>query len=320
MSGQYNTLILSGGSIRTVCELGAIQYYNDNKRLDSINLYISVSASSIIAYLLIVGYTPIELLNIVCSHPLFTTDIPLIDMVSLLRKDGGISFTPIRDLLEKLTIDKLGMIPTLGKLKQITGIDFVISTFNYDKKRIEYLTPQATPDIPCIVGIQMSCALPFIFKMYKYMGNRYMDSGVIESIPLGYLNEMRLENRRILSIVIEPYLYNDPEDTSDIYPLFHNILSIPSLSLLQYQLAKYNKLMDTVHLSIDTHFLNYYLNTKEKFEMFTFGYHQAQLASDPESVETPTESGPSKVENSEEEEAIEHSDTGVEESKEDELE
>ena len=207
---EYNTLILSGGSIRTICELGAIQYYNDHDLLNSIDLYVSESASSIIAYLTIIGYSPIEMLNIVCSHPMFTTDIPFIDMISLLKNEGGLSFSPLRDLLETLTINKLGMLPTLGKLYQLFKKRFVVSVFDYDSKKLEYLTPETHPDVPCIVAIRMSCGLPFIFKPFKYMGKRYMDPGIVEAIPLGYLDNLDLSERRVLAIAIEPYVYEDP--------------------------------------------------------------------------------------------------------------
>lgn len=279
---NYNTLVLSGGSVRTICELGSIQYYNDTKRLADVDLIVSSSASSIIAYLLIIGYTPIEMLNIVCSHPLFTTDLPVLDMVSLLSRKGGMTFSTLRDLLETLTIDKVGQLMTIGKLYDLFKIRLVVATFNYDSKDMEFLSPDTTPDIPCITAIQMSCALPFIFQEYKYMGCRYIDPGVVEPIPLSYLETLDLTERKVLAIAIEPYLYEDPENSTELYPLFHNITFLPTRMLLRIHLSKLHKSIDVVDLNIETHFLNYYLNTKEKFDMFTFGYQRACVVDAPE--------------------------------------
>lgn len=272
---RYDTLVLSGGSIRTICELGSIQYYLENDLL-SIDTVVTSSASSIIAYLMIIGYNPIDMLNIVCSHPLLTTELPMIDMIAVFERQGGMSFSPIRDLLESLTIEKIGRLVTLGKLQELFGVKLVISSFNYDKRTTEYFSPDRHPDLACISAIQMSCAIPFIFPMYKYMGDRYIDPCIEESIPLGYLKEMDLDARKVLAIVLEPYLYKDPEGSSELYPYFHNVISFPTRKLLTLQMDVFSDKIDFVHLQVDTHFLDYNINTKEKFDMFIFGFQKAQ--------------------------------------------
>lgn len=274
MKSNYNTLVLSGGAMRAICHLGAIQYFNDNKLLDNIDTIVSSSAGSIIAYLYIIGYSPIEMLNIVCSHPIFTNGNISIDLVSMFNRHGGLSFSPIRDILESLTIDKIGQLITLGKLKSTFNIDLVISTFNYDERCVEYISASTHPDIPCMSAIQMSCALPFIFPMYKYMGCRYLDAGIIENTPLNYLETKT--NRQVVAIIIEPYIYPDNEDEPDLYPFIHNLMFIPSKALLHFQLEKHENI-DVVDINLDTHFLKFNLNTKEKFSLFTFGYHRAEM-------------------------------------------
>ena len=61
-SGDYDTIVLSGGSIHGIIVLGCIQYMIDNNILNKINIYIGTSIGSIIAYLLAIGCTPIDII------------------------------------------------------------------------------------------------------------------------------------------------------------------------------------------------------------------------------------------------------------------
>ena len=59
---DFDTLVLSGGSSKGILILGALQYAQDNFLLNKINKYIGTSVGSIICFLLLIGYTPIEIM------------------------------------------------------------------------------------------------------------------------------------------------------------------------------------------------------------------------------------------------------------------
>ena len=65
---MYDTLVLSGGGVNGILELGALQYCNDKNLLSSIKTYVGTSIGSIICYLLIIGYTPVEIIVYLCTH------------------------------------------------------------------------------------------------------------------------------------------------------------------------------------------------------------------------------------------------------------
>ncbi len=270
MSTQYNTLVLSGGSIRSICILGALQYCEDNKLLDSIETVVATSAGSIIAYLTILGYSPIDLISILCSHKLFKNQLPVFDVMSLISGEGAISFLPFQDLLEKLTIDKTGMLLTLRQLFDIFGKKLVVSTLNYSKREIEYISYKSHPDMPCLIALRMSTALPLVFPMVSYMGCKYLDAGMIENFPIGYLKQT---DTNTLGICIEPYFHEDDTE-QHLYNFLHNLLSIPSKIISQYQNPPHS--IDVINISIDTHFLNFYMNAREKLDLFSNGYQCAQ--------------------------------------------
>ena len=108
---NYDTLVLSGGSSKGIIILGALQYAYDNFLLNKVTNYIGTSIGAIICYLLAIGYTPIEIVIYICTNQLFEK-IQHFNIVAMINGVGAISFNNIYEHLEKMTIEKLGYIPT----------------------------------------------------------------------------------------------------------------------------------------------------------------------------------------------------------------
>ena len=68
---DFDTLVIAGGSSKGIVTLGALQYLYDNNIGKNINTYIGTSSGSIICFLLIIGYTPIEIIVYICTNQLF---------------------------------------------------------------------------------------------------------------------------------------------------------------------------------------------------------------------------------------------------------
>ena len=111
----YDTLVLSGSSIKGFAFLGALQYLYENNKLN-IDNYIGTSAGAIISYLLIIGYTPIEIFLDICTNQTIEK-MQHFNIVAILQGKGAISFNIIRDHLERMTINKIGFLPTIQELK-----------------------------------------------------------------------------------------------------------------------------------------------------------------------------------------------------------
>ena len=67
---KYDTLVLSGASSKGLLTLGGLQYMYDNFLINNVNTYVGTSSGSIIAYFLVIGYTPIEIMMYICTHQL----------------------------------------------------------------------------------------------------------------------------------------------------------------------------------------------------------------------------------------------------------
>ncbi len=272
-SNPYNTLILSSGGMRNLAGLGALEYLSNQQLLDSITTFIGTSAGSIIAYLTILQYSPLELLTLACTHPIFKNFPDSIDVMSLFYGMGGLSFSPFQETLEELTIKKTGILLTLRQILDIYGKKLVVSAFNQKTNQVEYFAPDTHPDMPALMAIRLSCSIPLVFKEMAYMDATYLDAALVEVFPVGYLQG----TENAIGILIEPFLYENTEN--NLYHYIHNLMSIPTKKILDSQLKNLN--FDVIKINPDIHFLDYTINSKTKLDLFITGYNGAQQFFEP---------------------------------------
>jgi NTE family protein len=179
----YDTLVLSGASIKGFITLGALQYLYDISALKNIKTYVGTSSGSIISYLLIIGYTPIEILTYICTNQILEK-MKNFNLSDMLNGKGACSFDIIQSHLEKMTISKIGYFPTLNDLYKNNGITLICSTYNFTENRGEYLSWETHPFLPCLTALRMSSNLPLIFEPYKYSNNLYVDGYISDNFPI----------------------------------------------------------------------------------------------------------------------------------------
>jgi predicted acylesterase/phospholipase RssA len=269
MPSYYNTLIVSAGTIKTIYSLGSLQYCYDMKLLEQISTYIGTSTGAIIVYLLSIGYTPLELIAYMCTHDVFRS-FQNINIISLMNKQGVLPFYGFQEHLEQLTINKIGFLPTLNDLYVKFGKKLVLSTYNYTKGEIEYISIDNHADLPCIVALHMSCALPLLFDSFKYMDHYYIDASISESFAIHAIPEENKTNT--LGIMIDHVVDTDYE-SSTIIDYIQNLFTIPLK-----RLEPDTETMDIIHIRPEEeHNFHLFLSTKEKLDKFSEGYEMAHL-------------------------------------------
>jgi predicted acylesterase/phospholipase RssA len=220
----FDTLVLSGGGLKCISLLGAIEYARQKKLLDGITNYVGTSAGSLISYLLCIGYTPMEITTFICGDRI-TSDVKTMDLVSMMSGCGATSFTYIQEQLEKLTVKKIGRYLTLGGLKKEYGKTLICCTFNLTADKTEYIGPDTHSDIPCLTAVKMSCSLPLIFPHFEYMGSFYIDGGITKNFPIRYGAEV---GNKVLGLCIDPTSgIKFSADNSSLLNYIYKIMFIP---------------------------------------------------------------------------------------------
>ena len=179
----YDTLVLTGASQKGFVILGALQYAIDNYLIKDVTTYIGTSSGAIISYLLIIGYTPIEMVVYLCTNKVFE-QLQNINIMDMFQGKGAISFQSIHEHLEKMTISKIGYLPTLQNLLEKYNKTLICITHNITDNKTEYLSPDNYPTLPCITALRMSSNIPGIFEKFKYGHAFYIDGGVSDNLKI----------------------------------------------------------------------------------------------------------------------------------------
>jgi hypothetical protein len=296
----YNTLILSGGCMKTISTLGSLQYCYETNLLSNIETYVGTSAGAMICFFLAIGYTPIEIITYLCVNNVFK-DVVL-DIRGMLNHTGAVSYAIVQDTLEKMTISKIGYLPTFTDIKNLFNKNLVITTYNFTKGELEYLNFDNTPTMPVLVALRMTSSLPLVFEPFEYMKNVYIDGGIVENFPLRYIAEVVpqtpdnpdkpvINTHHILGIIIEfnnheseasdesPAPKNTMHDFNELNILeyIYKLLAIPLEQNLKYCLKEAEKNSDTdiIRIHSKINMFNFDLDTHDKLEYFSDGYNVA---------------------------------------------
>jgi predicted acylesterase/phospholipase RssA len=262
----YNSVCLSGGGVQGFQVLGVLSSISENSCF-SVNEFIGTSVGSMICYLLSIRYTPMEILTELTQTRVFDK-LKYPNYMQMVQTGGATSFAPIQEFLETITIKKIGKLLTMSQLKEETGNTFKCVTFNYSKKTVELLSPETTPDIPCITAVRMSCTVPFMFPPYKYGDSYYIDGGLAFNFPQQYVT-----NKQCLGIYVISEAQKKGDFDSEFNPVSYalDILNIPINSNTKESAASFSGDLVKIPNAENTTY-NFGLDTTEKLNLFSVGY------------------------------------------------
>jgi NTE family protein len=269
---DYDTLVLAGGSSKGLMILGALQYGFDNYLLKNVNTYIGCSAGAMIGYLLAIGYTPIEIVVYICCNQLMEKMVHF-NIVAMINKQGASSYNTINETFEKMTINKIGFYPTLKDLKDKFGKTLICSTYNLTEQKVEYLSPETHPNLPCITAIRMSSNLPLIFENFKYGNSVYIDGGVCDNFPIDLGDKI---GKKILGIVVN----SEPKNSTNINEMgilefIYLLMFVPVSQIQEHKINNISEKSKVIKLTNNKFkFFNFDLSSKDKLDLFSSGYEE----------------------------------------------
>lgn len=268
------TLVLCGGGIKGCLLLGALE----NVNLINVKQILGTSIGGIIGFLLICGYTPREILLNVVTKKIINTLVKSASLQDLINSYGILKFDPIECFLLDLYINSpLGtgekQFPTLEELYNKTGILFIVNTFNTTKHVLEYISCLTHKHLSIITALQMTSALPFLFKPVLFEHNFYIDGGIIDNFMISFAKEL---GTNVLGITIcQPLESNVSSTQKTLFGLInyaYSIINIP-LRRLHYNLLEHIPQNNIWELDDSSNFNMFNLNIEPHYcvEMFCQG-------------------------------------------------
>lgn len=185
---RYDTLLLSGGSLKCIYLLGIL--HTLQRHLTAVTSYVGVSSGAIVCFFLTLGYTPYEIFIKIIRH----YSIPF-NNKSFFKSDF------IYDAVRKATLEcKIDPSITFEEHYKITGVRLVVCAFNLTTCKSEIFSYQETPTVSCIKALELSSNLPFIFETKKLRHNIYLDGGFYNNFPVELACEISGKDDKILAL------------------------------------------------------------------------------------------------------------------------
>lgn len=263
---KYETLVISGGSIKGFSALGVLQSLFDTNTTE-FSHYIGTSVGGIINYLLCIGFTPIEIVISITNTTLLA-DLSIFNIANIMSGQGVTKWNIIHEFLEKLTINKIGYLPTLLKIHENFNKKLTLCTYNNTKKEMQVLNYETFPDLPCLIAIRMSCNLPLIFDRFKYMNSYYLDGGLIDNFPVHLVKD-----EKALCINLSTHKTMNTDDNFRFLDYIYDIICIPMNETAKLKNQKIKKSCHVINLNIqNVKMFDFNISVKTQLDLFSQGY------------------------------------------------
>lgn len=223
VNNNYDTLVLSGAGTNIFRMLGVLKYFQDEGKLNHIQYYAGTSAGSFLSLCLVfdidISMIFDELLKVD-----FETIFSTVNVHHIFTKSSLLSNDVLLNVYNSVISKKLGFIPTLQELFELTKKEWISCVFNYTKYQVEYISHKTHPNLPCTVAAVASSCIPFMFSKTKIDNDEYIDGGVFDNFPIKYMSKLFSNKLKILGI----YMFDDVDTKKEESPFmyFLNIFCI----------------------------------------------------------------------------------------------
>ena len=275
---MYDAIVLSGGASKGFAMIGAVQYLIEKQCLVRVKYYIGTSIGSVIAYLLALGYSGIELMVYICSNGIIeklkesmSKDKHWYEVIIGSSDHGIYDYNIIQNTLVSLTLEKMDHIPTLEEMYNTYGKTLIFTTYNLTTHHTEYLNHTTHPSLNCLDALRMSCNLQYIFSNFIYNDCEYIDGGFVDNFPIEILKSVwKKKSLKMIgiSITYKPIFGNE-----QLINKLYSLLYIPILSRENEKLKHNSNKKKIISLDVDESLLLFDVSNSKKLDLFSFGYN-----------------------------------------------
>ncbi len=269
----FDSVVLSGGGSKGILHLGVLHYFRSVGLYNYKNIkeFAGTSIGGVISLLLVCGYEPMEIYtNILKYNNFLNLEKADFSLISVMIKNKGLfpvqSFT---SLVKDMVLKKLGKIPTMKELYDITGKKLSICVTNLTKMSEVCVSHISHPNLNCIDVINYTCNVPLIFyEIENTDGDLMIDGGFTNNFPVTYISKKR-EN--ILGIVLTNNVY--PQVNSFV-GYFCRCVELPIRKMMEIHNNNVDNLY-LINIKFSYSFLNFNIDHNDKKKLFIHGYNYA---------------------------------------------
>lgn len=259
-----NTLILSGGGVKCISFIGALESLFNHQDYIQLNLkeICSVSGGCFIALMLILKYDIIEMKNIIIDTSF--NNLKKINYINFFKYWGLDSGKKLVDWLGNFIETKnLDKTITFKELYNYNPIKFNIIATNLNEFKLKQFNHETTPNLKILDAIRISMTIPLVFTKIMYNQEYYVDGAIINNYPL----ELYKNTDNILGFKIVSKIDTGNSQTIDKY-----ITNIINCFIQEKE--KQSNLENNITICINplVNPIDFNLSINDKLSLFNTGY------------------------------------------------
>ena len=260
---------MSGGSIKGFAALGALQYLYDKKKLTNINTFCGTSVGAITLFLLLIGYRPVEMYNI-----LFEIDLQnLLDYdIDTLLDDNCFGLYTSNKIIYIVSVmvkkKNISLHITFKQLYEKLNKTLIITGVCLNDISLHYFSHENNPDMEVLTAIRITMAIPIFFKPVHYDNKVWIDGGCLNNFPIDLFDHC-LENVIGICLCSNEVSVNSFDTMQDY---FSQITKCLLQNVFKINIKKYEKYI--IQLKVDNN--NWSLDKNEKQKLYNDGYNFEQ--------------------------------------------
>ena len=263
-----NIVVLSGGGINGFAILGALQKLIESNIIVSPDVFCGTSVGSIISLLLNIGYTPINIFNLLLVIDLSKLIENKLDNILEETCFGLYSPEPIIDIIN-LFMTKKNVNPeiTFNELFKLTSSKIFITGTCINDINLYYFSVDHSPDMKVIDAIRISISIPIFFKPFFYDNKYWIDGACINNYPIDLFKD-KLDD--VIGINLNDNFYN--ETFEDIQTYIFSVVKSILKGQHYYKNEIFNKY--TINITCPSNTCNNWEITNNiKKELYDIGYN-----------------------------------------------
>jgi len=262
---KINTLCFSGGGIKGLAFIGALEHLLEKKIfvLEDIKTFVGSSAGSMLSFLLNIGWKISEIKAFLLNFN-FEKLISGINSLALFESYGIQDGNKLQLLFIKFLENKFQVKDiTFEELYKKTHKKLIVIGTNLTKSQEAVFSYKTTPNFSVILALRISSSIPLIFKPVKYENDLYVDGGIVNNFPLNHCSK---------KTTIGLYIKNSGNSIECINDFILSVLNTTADTISQKSMKKYKKNVIEI-INTNAEFIKFNINFEERLLLIKDGYN-----------------------------------------------
>jgi predicted acylesterase/phospholipase RssA len=263
-----NILVISGGGLKGFSALGALTKLKELEIIDNPEIFCGTSAGACISLLLLIGYSPLDIYEILSELDMKQMVISNIDNILDEINIGLNLCDPIIYVIGHMIKKKgFSVKSTFEDLYNKTKKKLIITGVCLNDSSLHYFSYETTPQMNILKAITISISIPIIFKPCLYNNKLWVDGGVMNNYPIEIFNDK-------INDVIGIYMgeeYNEIEHFEEVQSYIYQILRCIFRGMNYTKLELYKE--NTIHIKAKNYSFGIELSKKDISELYLCGYN-----------------------------------------------